>query len=103
MFCTLCCMDEDAPYEGVMIGKGALHWGHGRIGSVSYKLHFSPANGQATVVELYPKPAARDGQFLRLTLEDGRVVNCQVLDDSPFCAVIGDGPIIERRKRVRGK
>ena len=26
------------------------------------------------------------------------MLNCEVLDESPFCAVMGDGPIIERRK-----
>ena len=94
-------MDRDAS-EGILIGEGALHRGPRRIGSVSYKIHFSPANGQASVVELDPKPPAKDGEFVHLTLEDGRVLNCQVLDESPFCAVIGDGPIIERRrKRVR--
>jgi hypothetical protein len=32
-------------------------------------------------------------------LEDGRIVICQVLDDSPYCAVIGEGPRPERRRR----
>jgi hypothetical protein len=30
------------------------------------------------------------------------VVNCEILDESPYCAVIGDGPIPERRSKVRG-
>ena len=84
------------------MGVGALHWGPRRIGSVSYTIHFSRASGQAFVVELEPKPRAKDGDLVHLTLEDGRVLNCEVLDESPFCAVIGDGPIIEHRKRVRG-
>jgi hypothetical protein len=102
MFCTWFGMAPDTP-EGILTGEGALHWGPRRIGSVSYKIHFSPANGQASVVELEPKPPAKDGDLVHLTLEDGRVLNCEVLDESPFCAVIGDGPIIERRKRVRGR
>jgi len=71
------------------------------MGSVTYKVHLDFANGQASLVEIEPKPITKDGAFVHLTLEDGRVVNCQVLGDSPFCAVIGDGPVIERRKRVR--
>ena len=93
-------MDGDA-IQRTRMGQGVLHWGPRRLGAVSYKIHFSAANGQASVVEIEPKPLARDGQFLHLTLEDGRVLNCQVLDESPFCAVIGDGPIIERRKHIR--
>jgi hypothetical protein len=95
-------MAPDTP-EGILIGEGALHWGPRRIGSVFYKIHFNPANGQAFVVEFEPKPSANDGDLVHLTLEDGRVLNCEVLDESPFCAVIGDGPIIERRKRVRAR
>lgn len=94
-------MDQESP-EGILIGTGTLHRGPRRIGAVLYKVHISPANGQASIVELDPKPPATDGERVRLTLADGRVLNCEVLDDSPFCAVIGDGPIVERRKRIRG-
>ena len=93
-------MDQDAP-EGLLTGKGVLHRGPRHIGSVAYKIHVSPANGQASIVEFDPKPPAKDRDHVRLTLADGRVLTCEILDDSPFCAVIGDGPIIERRKRVR--
>jgi hypothetical protein len=48
-----------------------------------------------------PRPPVNDGDLLHLTLEDGRVVNCQMLAGSPYCAVVGDGPITERRARVR--
>ena len=94
-------MNRDRANERVLSGTGALHWGPRLIGSVTYKVHIDPANGQASVVELEPKAPVRDGANVHLTLDDGRVVNCRVLDDSPFCAVIGDGPIVERRKRVR--
>jgi hypothetical protein len=96
-------MDRSAPGDGILIGEGALHWGPRRIGSVSYKIHFSTVNGQASVVELKPKPPVKNGALMHLTLEDGRVINCQVLDDSPFCAVIGDGPMVGHRKRIRDK
>ena len=87
----------------LLIGKGAVHWGPRRIGSVAYKIHINPANERASVVELEPKPPTRDGEFVNVILEDGRVVTCQVFDDSPFCAVIGEGPIIKHPKRVRDK
>jgi hypothetical protein len=28
-------------------------------------------------------------------------VNCRKVDDSPYCAVVGDGPIQERRNKIR--
>jgi hypothetical protein len=34
------------------------------------------------------KPPLRAGELVHLTLEDGRVLNCRVLDESPYCAVI---------------
>ena len=82
-------------------GRGTLHYGFLRLGTIGYTVYLSPATGQASVVEFEEKPKARDGQLLHLELEDGRVVNCQVLDNSKFCAVIGEGPIQERRREVR--
>jgi hypothetical protein len=70
---------------------------------VRYKVRIDPANGQASVVEFERKPPAPHGELLHLTLEDGRVVNCQILDESPYCAVVGDAPIIERRHKIRTK
>jgi len=94
-------MNCDSVNEGVLIGKGALHLGPRLLGLVTYKVHIDPANGQASIVELEPRAPAKDGAFIHLTLEDGRVINCRVLGESPFCAVIGDGPIPERRRRIR--
>jgi hypothetical protein len=68
-------MNRERANEGILIGKGALHWGARRVASVMYKIHIDPANGQASVVELEPKPPAQDGECIHLTLEDGRVVN----------------------------
>jgi hypothetical protein len=82
-------------------GLGTLHHGHERLGRVRYIVHLSPATGQASVVEFAKKPRARDGQLLHLELDDGRVVNCQVLANSKFCAIVGEGPIQERRREIR--
>jgi len=57
--------------------------------------------GQASVVKFDTPPRAKSGATLHLTLEDGRMLDCQVLDASPYCAVVGDGPYFDRRARRR--
>ena len=47
------------------------------------------------------RPNAKDGDYLHLTLEDGRMLDCEVLDASPYCAVVGDGPYHDRRASER--
>jgi hypothetical protein len=71
------------------------------LATVSYKIYTPPGNRCASVAEFDPKPPATDGELVHLTLEDGRVLNCQIVDDSPYCAVVGDAPIVERRQTVR--
>jgi hypothetical protein len=46
-----------------------------------------------TVVELESPPIAQDGEILQLTLEDGRVLLCQVRGMSPYCRVLGEKPV----------
>jgi hypothetical protein len=60
--------------------------------------------GQATLVKFAHRPPANDGDTLHLTLEDGRMLDCQVIDASSYCAVIGEGPYVDRRtsERPRG-
>jgi hypothetical protein len=54
-----------------------------------------------TVVRFDPMPDAALGDVFHLTLEDGRILECQILKDyTTFCAVI-DGPRIERRHHRR--
>jgi hypothetical protein len=86
---------------GTLTGTGILRRGDRVLDTVQYVVHLSGANGQAKFVEFHPKPTAKDGDLVHLTLEDGRVLNCTILDDSPYCAVVGDGPIVERRRHVR--
>ena len=81
-------------------GKGPLRLGERTICIVNYTIQ-TLMGGHAAVVQFEPKPPAEDGDVVHLTLEDGRVLSCHILDDSPYCAVIGDGPIAERRGRVR--
>ena len=84
----------------ILSGKGPIRRGERTICIANYTIQTS-IGGHAAVVQFEPKPPAGDGDVIHLTLEDGRVLSCHMLDDSPYCAVIGDGPIPERRARVR--
>jgi len=46
-------------------------------------------------------PSAQDGDTLHLVLEDGRMIDCQVIDSSQYCAVVGEGPYFDRRASQR--
>jgi hypothetical protein len=83
-----------------LTGTGTIKTNGNPSGMVSYTVHLA-MSGQATLVELDPRPDATDGERLHLTLADGRFVTCQMLDDSAFCAVMGEGPFRERRKQPR--
>jgi hypothetical protein len=82
-------------------GRGTVRQGSRVLANVAYTIHVGPGNRCATVAEFDPKPPATDGDLVHLTLEDGRVLNCQIVDDSPYCAVVGDAPIVERRQAIR--
>ena len=83
-------------------GLGTLHHGKERLGKIGYTVNLSTTTGQALVVEFAEKPKARDSQLLlHLELEDGRVVNCEMLDNLTYWAVVGEGPIRERRREIR--
>ncbi|RPI51077.1 MAG: hypothetical protein EHM55_19860 [Acidobacteria bacterium] len=80
-------------------GVGRLRRGHRNLGCVGYTVQ--KAGDLATVVRFDPMPDAAPGDVFHLTLEDGRVLECQVLDQSRMhCAVI-DGPRLERRHHRR--
>ena len=82
-------------------GRGILRASNRTAVTVRYTVHLDPVNSQASIVRFGRKPPVRDGELVHLTLEDGRVLTCRVLDESPYCAVIGDGPIVERRSTPR--
>lgn len=81
-------------------GKGGVKSGPRDLGRFQYQVEVG-AGGQASLVKFERQPVAEDGDTLHLTLEDGRMLDCQVIDSSPFCAVIGDGPYLDRRKSDR--
>jgi hypothetical protein len=81
-------------------GRACVKCGRRDLGAIDYHVEVSPG-GQASIVEFERRPDAKDGDYLHLTLEDGRMLDCEVLDASPYCAVVGDGPYRERRASER--
>jgi hypothetical protein len=81
-------------------GKGCVKSGPRDLGCVPYRVEVG-AGGQASIVKFARPLRVKDGTRLHLTLEDGRMLDCQMLDASPFCAVVGDGPYDDRRSTQR--
>jgi len=86
-------MSQSQTFQGV----GRLHRGHRNLGCVGYSLQ--SLSGPATIVRFDPMPDAAQGDVFHLTLEDGRILECQVLAGyAAYCAVL-DGPRPERHHR----
>lgn len=83
-------------------GTGEVKCGPRDLGSIPYKVEVG-VGGQASVVKFAHRPRAKNGDTLHLTLEDGRMLDCQVLDASPYCAVVGEGPYLDRRAEPRDR
>jgi hypothetical protein len=83
-----------------MDGTGCVKWGPRDLGCVPYRLEVD-AGGQASIVKFARSLRVRDGAKLHLTLEDGRMLDCQVLNASRYCAVLGEGPYFDRRTESR--
>ena len=81
-------------------GTACVKCGHRDLGEIDYHLEMS-AGGHASFVRFERLPSANDGDHLHLTLEDGRMLDCEVLDSSPYCAVVGEGPYYDRRTAER--
>ena len=81
-------------------GTGTVKCGDRDLGHLPYHVEIA-SGGQASVVKFGERPPAKDGATLHLTLEDGRMLDCQVLDASPYCAVVGEGPYFDRRAEPR--
>lgn len=81
-------------------GKAYVKCGLRDLGSIPYQVEVG-AGGHLSVVKfIHPLPA-EDGDQLHLTLEDGRMLDCQVIDSSPYCAVVGEGLYFDRRTEDR--
>lgn len=85
---------------GSVHGKGGVKCGRRNLGRIQYEVEVG-AGGHASLVKFERQPNAKDGDTLHLTLEDGRMLDCQVIDSSSFCSVVGDGPYLDRRKSDR--
>jgi hypothetical protein len=85
---------------GRLKGTGSVKCGSRSLGRIPYRVEVS-WGGQASLVEFGRRLAAEDGDKLHLTLEDGRMLDCQMIDSSNYCAVVGDGPYPDRRTSER--
>jgi hypothetical protein len=86
--------------SGRLRGTACVKCGPRDLGAIDYRVEIG-AGGQASLVEFDRRPPVRDGAKLHLTLEDGRMLDCQVLDASPYCSVVGEGPYFDRRSSQR--
>lgn len=85
---------------GRLNGTACVRCGQRDLGALEYHVEVG-SGGQASLVKFERRPSAKDGDHLHLTLEDGRMLDCEVLDASPYCAVVGEGPYHERRASER--
>jgi hypothetical protein len=83
-----------------VLGTGRVKCGRRNLGRLRYRMEVGNG-GQATLVKFAHRPPANDGETLHLTLEDGRMLDCQVINASSYCAVIGEGPYVDRRTSER--
>ena len=81
-------------------GTGHLRSGQRDLGLANYEIHVGMPNRPGTTVELESPPVAQNGEILELTLEDGGVLQIQVLGESPYCRVVGERSAHERRGAV---
>ena len=81
-------------------GRASVKCGQRDLGALEYNVDVG-RGGRVSVVRFDRPPDVADGETLHLTLEDGRMLDCQVIDSSPFCAVVGDGPYFDRRRKAR--
>lgn len=71
----------------IIRGRGRIEVGHFRS-ETELELHVDPS-GRPVLVQFDEHPDdLPDGTVLRLTLDDGRVLHCQVLGDSPLCSLV---------------
>jgi hypothetical protein len=81
-------------------GTACVKCGPRDLGSIPYHVEIS-TGGHPSVVKFARRVPAHDGDQLHLTLEDGRMMDCQLIDASPYCAVVGEGIYFDRRAAER--
>jgi len=71
----------------IVRGRGRIEAGQ-FTSDANYELHIDPS-GRAVFVQFDEHPDdLADGTTVRLALDDGRVLHCQVLADTPLCSII---------------
>ena len=88
-------MSQGQTFQGV----GRLHRGHRNLGCVGYSLE--SGSGPTTTVRFDPMPDAAQGDVFHLTLEDGRILECQMLSEYATDFAVIHGPRTERRVNRR--
>ena len=86
--------------SGRIRGTACVKCGPRDLGAIDYKVEVS-SGGQASIVQFDRRPPVKDGDQLHLTLEDGRMLDCYVLNGSSYCSVVGEGPYYDRRRSRR--
>jgi hypothetical protein len=77
-----------------LTGNGRLIDGQSEF-PTRYRL-YRDASGRAAMIELLDRPDGMvSDRTVRVVLEDGRYLSCQVLDDTPMCTVVGEGRLPE--------
>ena len=80
-------------------GVARVHRGRRCLGCAGYKLQVGP--GTVTIVSLDPMPDSAPGEVFHLTLEDGRILECQLTSAHHTFYAVLDGPRVERRHHRR--
>jgi hypothetical protein len=88
-------MSQGQTFQGV----GRLHRGHRNLGCVGYSLE--SGSGPTKLVRFDPMPDAALGDVFHLTLEDGSILQCQVLSEDATDFAVLNGPQPERRVNRR--
>ena len=71
-------------------GTGTLICGQSRL-ETRYQLHID-IGGRAVMVELLDRPDGMAcGDTVQLRFEDGGSLDCQVLDNTSMCTIVGGG------------
>src|SRR5688572_27098373 len=80
-------------------GVGRVRIGNRSLGCVGYALECAASS--TVLVRLDPMPSSVEGDVFQLTLKDGRILDCRVLDEHDGCCAVLDNAQLERRKSRR--
>jgi hypothetical protein len=71
----------------IVRGRGRIEAGRFQT-EAGYELHVD-TSGRPVFVQFHEHPDdLADGTMIQLTLDDGRLLHCQVIGDSPLCSIV---------------